>query len=113
MVVDVGKRMDNGQNRIDWPGFCVHFVCGALVGGVIGLRCWMRSDWALSTSATPGVLIVSGCALLGGLLAGLGKDDFWNGVGEGFAEGPWVMIKIVCYAVGGIGLIWLVMTLFR
>jgi membrane protein YdbS with pleckstrin-like domain len=47
------------------------------------------------------------------LLAGLAKDDFWSEVGDSITEWPWMMIKIICYALGVIGLIWLVLTLFR
>lgn len=107
------NKMNNGQDKFDWPGFCIHFFFGALVGVVVGFRCWTRSDWALSTSATPGVLIVSGGALLVGLLAGLAKDDFWSEAGETSAEWPWAMLKILCYAAGFIGLVWFAISLFR
>jgi hypothetical protein len=105
--------MNNGQNNFDWPAFCIHFFFGALVGAAIGVRCWMRSDWALSPSATPGVLIVSGSALLVGLLAGLAKDAFWSEVGEYSAEWPWLVLKVLCYAAGFIGLVWFAISLFR
>ena len=103
--------MSDGRNRIDWPGFCVNFVFGAFFGAVLGFRWWTRSDWALSPSMTPGAVIVSACALVGGLLAGVGKDDFWSGIGEGFVEWPWKMLKVLGYALVVLSVVWLVKSL--
>lgn len=60
---------------------------------------------------TPGAVIVSGCALVGGLMAGVGKDGFWSGMGEGLVEWPWKMLKVAGYALVVLSLVWLVKSL--
>jgi hypothetical protein len=62
---------------VDWLGFAVQFVCGAILGGVLGFYWWAKSSYALSTSTLPGVLFIGGGALLVGLIAACLRDDFW------------------------------------
>jgi hypothetical protein len=62
----------------DWVGFWVHFVFGAILGAVIGLWVWGRPVFRLYDSSLAGFLCIGGGALLGGLLAGFGRDSFWE-----------------------------------
>lgn len=103
--------MSDEKHNIDWLGFGVHFFFGALLGCVIGFRCWVKSDWALSPSATPGALIVGGCTLLGGLVAGFCKDVFWTGISEVYDDYPSIVLKAVGIVAALAGLIWLTVTL--
>ena len=61
--------------KTDWFKFRVRFVLGACLGAIGGLGAWGRSDYAQSASFLPGLLFVSGGALLCGLLAACLADD--------------------------------------
>ena len=59
-----------------WTGFFVHFVFGAVLGGLLGTAVW---GWALDgQSAMAGLLCIGGGALLLGLIAGFFGDRFWE-----------------------------------
>ena len=62
----------------DWFGFWAHFVFGAVAGAVAGLWVWGRPDFGFYDSGRAGWLCIGGGALLGGLLAGLGRESFWE-----------------------------------
>jgi hypothetical protein len=53
------------EHNYDWLRFWVHFVCGALLGGLLGIH-WQSPLW------------ICGCALAVGLVAGIWGDRFWN-----------------------------------
>jgi hypothetical protein len=75
--------------KIDWLRFFIHFVFGAVIGGVFGFKCWAKSSYALSTSITPGILFVGGGAILFGFIAGCFRDDFWYSFKERFLCRYW------------------------
>jgi len=54
----------------------VHFVCGSVVGGLIGLR--ISWDWFGEARWWAGVLTVVASALIVGWLAHAYLDDFWH-----------------------------------
>lgn len=75
------------HRRRDWLKFCIHSVCGALLGAVIGFVAWGKSSYVESTSMLPGVVFVGGAALLIGLSAGAAAetgDDFWHSLSSWF-----------------------------
>ena len=61
----------------DWAAFWVHFVFGAVLGAVIGLGIWSRPAVGLYDSGRAGLFCIGGGAMIGGLLAGFGGEDFW------------------------------------
>lgn len=67
--------MNEHDQPYDWQRFGVHFVCGALLGGGIGLFYWFR-HWHAGLS-------VWGCiafpSLAFALLGGVFGDCFWEG----------------------------------
>ncbi len=62
----------------DWFGFWVHFVFGAIAGAFIGLWVWGRPAFGFYESSLAGIICIGGGAILGGLLAGFGRDRFWE-----------------------------------
>ena len=105
--------MNNGKSKVDWFGFGIHFFFGAVFGAAIGLYLWARSDWAMSSSTTPGVLFVSGGAVLGGAFAGCRQDAFWTGVGDTYRELPWLWLKVLGIAAVVTGVIWLLFAMIK
>jgi hypothetical protein len=76
--------------------FRIHFICGLVVGALIGFYIWTelpspdipegfepniaeRFFMAMDSGVGVGIMIVGG-ALIGGLLAGMRHDDFWTGL---------------------------------
>ena len=76
--------MDAGR-KLKWFGVAVQFAFGCGIGGLGGAYAWARSHWAMSTSWWPGLLFIGGGALVGGLLAGVFQQAFW----ESFRDNPW------------------------
>lgn len=70
------------KNDRDWFGFWVHFAFGAFVGALLGVSVWGHRAFDLGHSSLAGVLCISGGALLGGLLAGFGRESFWSNLGR-------------------------------
>jgi hypothetical protein len=99
--------------QIDWVGFGVHFAVGSIFGAAIGLYLWARSDWAYTSSATPGLLIVSACSAITGLLAGCKRDDFWFSVSEGYRHLPWIIIKVLLFIGALLAVIFLVFNVWK
>jgi hypothetical protein len=66
------------RKQIDWFAFWVHFAFGAVIGAVAGLWVWGRPSFHLYDSSLAGVGCIGGGALLGGLLAGVGRESFWE-----------------------------------
>ena len=62
----------------DWFTFWVHFVFGAGLGGLLGIAVWGRPQFHIYDSMSAGILCIGGGALLGGILAGLGGENFWD-----------------------------------
>ena len=71
--------------KLDWLGFAVQFVFGAVLGAALGFRWWARSSYALSTSAIPSIIFIGGGALVFGVIIGCLRDDFWRA----FKETSW------------------------
>jgi len=74
--------MPQKRPPIDWFAFSVHFCCGAIIGGLIGLSIWGRPNFGLYNSRLAGLICIGGGALLGGLLAGCGRESFWDSFGR-------------------------------
>jgi hypothetical protein len=72
------------HNRSDWSGFFVHFVCGAIIGAVLGFGIWVKSPEATSVPTSPGFFYIGGSALIIGLIAGFVGDRFWQSFGDWF-----------------------------
>ncbi len=71
------------HDGFSWTGFFVHFVFGAVLGGLLGTGIWA---WALDgQSAIAGLLCIGGGALFLGLSAGFLGDRFW----ESFRDIGW------------------------
>jgi hypothetical protein len=68
--------MNSGKR--DWFKFAVHFVCGAILGAVIGLGVWSRPQLNLGNSSLAGALCIGGGALIVGLAAAIATDEFWE-----------------------------------
>ena len=92
--------------KFDCLGFWVHFAFGLIVGALIGLYVWARSDWRLSTSFLPGLCFIGGGGLIGGLLAGLGQQEFWSDL----AQAPTTLGRVTI--VGGLLVAVLLLILF-
>jgi hypothetical protein len=58
----------------DWLRFWIHFVCGALLGGLLGTGSWLH-HWHSGMSP---LFWIGGCALAAGLVAGIWGDRFWE-----------------------------------
>ena len=70
----VKSDMD-GDATYDWQRFWIHFVCGALFGGGIGLFFWFR-HWHAGLSVWGCIAFPSlALALFGGIFG----DCFWDG----------------------------------
>jgi len=81
------RRIDplvKDTRKIDWLGFAVQFVFGAVLGAVLGFHWWARSSYALSTSSIPGILFIGGGAVAFGVIAGCLRDDLWRSFRESF-----------------------------
>jgi 2-amino-4-hydroxy-6-hydroxymethyldihydropteridine diphosphokinase len=65
-------------SNFDWFGFWVHFLFGAIVGGLLGFYIWGQTSSALSSSWIPGLLLISAGAVLGGFIAGCFQEGFWE-----------------------------------
>ena len=65
----------------DWHGrlcdFGVHFFFGAVLGSVIGLGAW-AFRFCQADSDAGGLLCIAYGAALGGLLAGVARDELWS-----------------------------------
>jgi hypothetical protein len=82
--------MNKGTKRHDWMGFVVHFVCGGVLGALLGFRLWITTDWISSTPAVRGAILMGGSALLFGLAAGIRQQTG----GTLFEDGDdWVDIR--------------------
>lgn len=66
------------NSQTGWFAFWVHFVFGAVLGGFIGLWIWGRPVFDLYDSTLAGVACIGGGAVICGLLAGLGRESFWE-----------------------------------
>ncbi len=55
--------------------FWLHFVCGFVVGGLVGFRIFFPAD-----SMGAFLLAVLVCAVVTGFLAGRYLDEFWDGL---------------------------------
>ena len=66
--------------QIDWLGFVVRFICGGMLGVIVGAYWWAHGD--LNDHGT--VYIVAG-VLVVGLLSAIFGDDFWENI-----RGWWV-----------------------
>jgi len=64
-------------NRIDWFKVILHFVCGAVVGALVGLGLWVN-DCGDGDSFCGGAFWIGGGAIVVGLLAGVFLDRFWD-----------------------------------
>ncbi len=73
------------SSKIDWIGFAVQFVFGAVLGAALGFRWWSRFSYNLSPSLVPGILFMAGGAIVFGVVVGCLRDDFWRG----FRESSW------------------------
>jgi len=58
----------------DWFRFWVHFVCGVLLGGLLGASYWLH-HWQTGQSL---LFWIGGFGLAMGLVAGIWGDRFWN-----------------------------------
>jgi hypothetical protein len=58
-----------------WFGFCVRFVCGALLGLLLGLSLWGTFTYPMPAGWWP----VPVCAVLFGAASGAWGDAFWEG----------------------------------
>ena len=65
------------KKKYDWLGFWVHFAFGALLGAGLGLRVWIGH---LNGSTAAGWCCIIGGSLLFGLVLGVCKDGFWEGM---------------------------------
>ena len=67
----------------DWrdrvSAFGVHFFFGSILGSAFGLACW-AIFFSSDKSSAACLLCIGGGALLGGLAAGIAKDEFWAGL---------------------------------
>ena len=63
------------KNRL--AAFGVHFLCGALLGATCGVGVWALLFSDLKT-ATVGGACLGGGALLGGIVAGIARAEFWD-----------------------------------
>lgn len=70
------------KNDRDWFGFWVHVVFGAFIGALLGVSVRGYRALGLGHSSLAGVLSISGGALLGGLLAGFGRESFGSNLGR-------------------------------
>ena len=66
------------QNGRDWFKFFVHFVCGSVLGAVLGVGLWSRPEFGLSESSSAGILCILFGAVLVGLAAAYAGDEFWE-----------------------------------
>ncbi|HEY5298164.1 MAG TPA: 2-amino-4-hydroxy-6-hydroxymethyldihydropteridine diphosphokinase [Verrucomicrobiae bacterium] len=71
--------------KFDWFGFWVHFFFGALLGALLGFSIWSQTASATSSSWMPGILLISGGAILVGLIASFMQEGFW----EEFKDSSW------------------------
>ena len=60
----------------DWVGISVHFVCGAVLDGLLGFFLWIQA-WP-TASGQMALLMIGGPALILGLAAALWADRFWE-----------------------------------
>ena len=57
-------------------GMAIYGIIGAIFGSIFGLFLWGRSEWGLSSSYVPGVVIVLFCVLIFGVLgAACGRNQ--------------------------------------
>ena len=63
------------RRQIDWLGFIVRFICGAILGLLIGLGWWAYGD--PNDHALP--YFIAG-ALVIGLISAIKGDDFWENI---------------------------------
>ena len=68
------------DGKFDWAGFGVRFFCSAIIGAMFGCRAWVgggkRPDYDKEGLALIVSMIFFG--ILGGILLGLSKEDFWK-----------------------------------
>ena len=57
--------------------FGVQFFFGGIMGSALGLACW-AVFFSAEKSAAVCLLCIGAGALLGGLAAGIAKDEFWT-----------------------------------
>jgi len=75
------------RGKRDWFKTVLHFICGAILGGILGLvTCWWWMDSDVSRSTV--IVFLSGGALVFGVLAGLFLDSFWDWLKD---EGQWFL----------------------
>jgi hypothetical protein len=72
------------HSRFDWTGFFVQFVCGAVIGAILGFVLWAQSPEEHFFAGAPGVFTIGGAALVLGLAAGFLGDRFWDRIGDWF-----------------------------
>jgi ABC-type uncharacterized transport system permease subunit len=65
-------------DKIDWFAFWVQFSFGAILGAIVGVRFFARSEYATSSSWLPMILFLGCGGVAGGLIAGILRDDFWQ-----------------------------------
>ena len=67
------------KQKFDWWKFTIHFIIGAVLGGLIGLFPHHLSiDLYMSIDKTEYILLIICSAIFFGLLAGIFGDKFWN-----------------------------------
>jgi hypothetical protein len=74
--------MATSPPKIDWLGFWIQFALGALFGAVLGGVFWSKILIGYAEYKMVGALCIGGGFLLGGLVAGFGKDGFWASLKE-------------------------------
>lgn len=65
----------------NWFKTIIHFGFGFVAGGMVGVFVWMRlhkRHGPEPLSLEHGWMLIGGCALVTGLLAGLFLDRFWE-----------------------------------
>ncbi len=94
-------------------GFVVHSVCGAVFGAILGLAMFARSSDAGSVSGRPALLWIGGSALIGGLLAGVGQDEFWSEGAGAYPDFRWKSVRVLVVVVAVALLVLLVASRLR
>jgi hypothetical protein len=73
------------SRRPNWPPkdfahFCIHGLCGLVMGAVLGLGAYTQSSARYATDFTPLFLYMGIGALIFGILAGFYGDELWKSI---------------------------------